>query len=471
MSAQNPRHNESTRLPVQSRSTSSLRESLMKIARILPLAYGYMWTAALVNLSPPFYPALATARGLATWESGFVFSAMKIGMFMGSVSMNKMISCFSPTRTYLIGQCLTLLYCGLFGTLNWIPAKVFFWLSILAMLIGGFSMIIQNITMYAAATLLYSTKKGNFIAIMEAIFGVGLMVGPIVGGALIGLWAFPLPFFVVGILQILPFPFIARNGVTPKERLAVPPTAHDAQAPKQNLELRRLLLNPIFLANMVTLMLAWVIIGFNDPTLAPHTEQFNLNSMELGAVFMVPAISYAIGSLTAGLFCHLEMETFFAFCGQLMTVIAYLIIGPAPFFDTEPSLFSVCASIVLIGLGTAGQFICSFSNVLKYTMEQGYSDDVQTTGFVSSTVFGFLVIGGLISPPVGGYMVDTFGYRKGSMFMFALLLAWINDSSLLAQEVYPEDNAPRTVLKNDELHRTASAMSLDASGASSDGLL
>uniref|UniRef100_A0A4D5S0G4 Putative mfs-type transporter n=1 Tax=Ixodes scapularis TaxID=6945 RepID=A0A4D5S0G4_IXOSC len=220
---------------------------------------------------------------------------------------------------------------------------------------------------------------------------------------------------------------------------------------------------------MVTLMLAWVIIGFNDPTLAPHTEQFNLNSMELGAVFMVPAISYAIGSLTAGLFCHLEMETFFAFCGQLMTVIAYLIIGPAPFFDTEPSLFSVCASIVLIGLGTAGQFICSFSNVLKYTMEQGYSDDVQTTGFVSSTVFGFLVIGGLISPPVGGYMVDTFGYRKGSMFMFALLLAWINDSSLLAQEVYPEDNAPRTVLKNDELHRTASAMSLDASGASSDG--
>uniref|UniRef100_V5IC36 Putative mfs-type transporter c6orf192-like protein n=1 Tax=Ixodes ricinus TaxID=34613 RepID=V5IC36_IXORI len=259
----------------------------MKIARILPLAYGYLWTAALVNLSPPFYPALATARGLAAWESGFVFSAMKIGMFLGSVSMNKMISCFSPTRTYLIGQCLTLLYCGLFGMLYWIPAKIFLWLSILAMLIGGFSMIIQNITMYAAVTLLYSTKRGTLI-----------------------LWAFPLPFFVAGMLQILPFPFIALNGVTPKERLAASPTAHDTQAPKQNLQLRRLILDPIFLANMVTLMLAWVIIGFNDPTLAPHTEQFNLNSVELGAVFMIPAISYALGSLTAGLFCHLEEPVF-----------------------------------------------------------------------------------------------------------------------------------------------------------------
>ncbi|CAN8018375.1 unnamed protein product [Ixodes persulcatus] len=327
---------------------------------------------------------------------------MKIGMFLGSVSMNKMIRCFSPTRTYLIGQCLTLLYCGLFGTLYWIPAKMFLWLSILAMLIGGFSMIIQNITMYAAATLLYSTKRGTFI-----------------------LWAFPLPFFVVGMLQILPFPFIARNGVTPKERLAASPTAHDAQAPKQNLQLRRLLLDPIFLANMVTLMLAWVIIGFNDPTLAPHTEQFNLNSMELGAVFMVPAISYALGSLTAGLFCHLEV--YFVIEGhyclsQVLTntitsvlFLAFVVI----MIPYTPLMcpFTFSFSLKRLGIKFNTYFFLFFR-------EQGYIDDVQTTGFVSSTVFGFLVIGGLISPPVGGYMVDTFGYRKGSMFMFALLLAW-----------------------------------------------
>ncbi|CAN7989563.1 unnamed protein product, partial [Ixodes hexagonus] len=365
-------------------------EAMKKITGILPLAYGYLWTAALISMPHPFYPPLASVRGLATWQSGFVFSAMKIGMFLGSLSVHKMISCLSPTKTYLIGQGVSLLYSLLFGLLYWIPEDVFLCISILAMLLGGFSMIIQNIIMYTAVTTLFSSNRGTLI-----------------------LWAFPLPFFAVGVLQILSFPFIALNGVSQKEH----PKADDKQTFKSNMKLRRLLWDPIFLLNMVTITLSWVIIGFNEPTLEPNIEQFHLSSFKLGAFFMVPPFCYAAGAVAAGLFCHFEMETFFAFFSQLMTAIAYLIIGPAPFIKKAPSLSPHFTSIVTPG--SALLLIC-----ILLPRSQGYPDDLKTTGFVSSVVFGFLVFGGLVTPPLGGYLVDTFGYRKGSMFMFATLLAW-----------------------------------------------
>lgn len=51
--------------------------------------------------------------------------------------------------------------------------------------------------------------------------------------------------------------------------IAAPP----ADGPSSDLEYRRLLLDPFFLADMLTEMLVWIIMGFNEPSLEPSLEE------------------------------------------------------------------------------------------------------------------------------------------------------------------------------------------------------
>ncbi|XP_040074851.3 MFS-type transporter SLC18B1 [Ixodes scapularis] len=186
----------------------------------------------------------------------------------------------------------------------------------------------------------------------------------------------------------------------------------------------RLLRDSLFILNTFSVMLSWVIMGFNEPTLGPYLEQFGLSNTEVGVCFMVQYASYAVGSLISGMFCQFQMEIFFNFASLLLTALSFMIIGPVPFLPCQPSLWMLYVSLVLMGNGMAALFVCSYCQALRRATELGYPDNLRTSGFVSSVLFPSLVIGGLATSPIAGYLVDTFGYRKGSMFMFVTLLTW-----------------------------------------------
>ncbi|KAM7308976.1 uncharacterized protein ISCGN_012607 [Ixodes scapularis] len=400
-------------------------KSFKQIFWTVPLAYSYLWTAAIITMPQPFYPALASSRGLPAWKFAFVFSAVKVGMLLASFSMKLLMKHLPPTNIYLLGQGGALVYCAAVGALYWAGSDIFLGLSLLTMTFGGFSVGIQSFTMYTAATPFFPENSGALIATMECMFGVGVMIGSVISGVLIDLWAFPLPFFVVGVAQSLFFPFFAVNGVTPKIQMNDASLVADLQQPAAaDMPFGRLLRDSIFMLNTFSVMLSWVIMGFNEPTLGPYLEQFGLSNTEVGVCFMVQYASYAVGSLISGMFCQFQMEIFFNFASLLLTALSFMIIGPVPFLPCQPSLWMVYVSLVLMGNGMAALFVCSYCQALRRATELGYPDNLRTSGFVSSVLFPSLVIGGLATSPIAGYLVDTFGYRKGSMFMFVTLLTW-----------------------------------------------
>ncbi|KAM7308960.1 uncharacterized protein ISCGN_012591 [Ixodes scapularis] len=346
-------------------------------------------------------------------------------MLLGSLSVEPLMKCLPATNIYLLGQGGALVYCAAVGALYWAGSDIFLGLSLVTMTFGGFSVGIQSCAMYIAATPLFPENSGALIATMECMFGLGVMTGSVISGLLVDLWAFPLPFFVVGVAQSVFFPFFAVNGVTPEGKMNVTPRASDVQHPAAaNMPFGRLLRDPIFMLNILSVVLSSAIMGFNDPTLGPYLVQFGLSNTDVGVCFMVQYASYAVGSLVSGMFCQLQMELFFSFAAVLLTVLSFMIIGPVPFLPCQPSLWMVYVSLVLMGNGQAALFVCSYCQALKRATELGYPDNIRTSGFVSSLVFPSLFIGSLITSPIAGYLVGTFGYRKGSMFMFVALLMW-----------------------------------------------
>lgn len=69
-----------------------------------------------------------------------------------------------------------------------------------------------------------------------------------------------------GILLSLPFDFPNNN---------LFPDAHneDAEPPKVGVSYYKMLIDPIFMANVITAMLNWTIIGFNETTLEPSLTE------------------------------------------------------------------------------------------------------------------------------------------------------------------------------------------------------
>uniref|UniRef100_A0A131YPG9 Uncharacterized protein n=1 Tax=Rhipicephalus appendiculatus TaxID=34631 RepID=A0A131YPG9_RHIAP len=401
-------------------------EKLKRDAWLLPLVHSEFWISAAFSLIQPFYPILASSRGIEAWKYGFVFSIFKVFMLIGSITAEKMINRITPTACYLFGQGGFFIFTILFGCLYWAPGgDVLLGLSIVCVTLGGITNTFYLVSMFAVFTTRFPKYRGAIIAFLEFLWGSGNMVGSAIGGALIDAWAYPLPFFVLGAITMLSFPVIAKFS-SKLNQYSEEEDSDDAATEKggQSRSYYWLLIDPVFLADMVTLMMSWIILGFNEPTLEPSLENFNLSGTILGSVYTVQFASYSVGGFIAGAFSHYELETFYGMVGQLFTIVAYLVIGPAPFLPFSRTLALVYISQVFTGLGMSAQFVCGYCHGLKRAVQRGYPDNLRTNGFLSSTVLTFAVFGAMVTPPIAGYVVELYGYRKGSMLMFGLLVIW-----------------------------------------------
>ncbi|KAG0411741.1 hypothetical protein HPB47_011123, partial [Ixodes persulcatus] len=108
-------------------------------------------------------------------------------------------------------------------------------------------------------------------AFLDFIWAIGNMVGSAVGGTLIDLWAYPLPFFVLGTLIIFSIPWIVKYRATFNQDPGT--SCSEVDLREDGKSYWSLLLDPLFLNNMVTVMTAWIIMGYNEPTLEPSLKE------------------------------------------------------------------------------------------------------------------------------------------------------------------------------------------------------
>uniref|UniRef100_A0A224ZB41 Vesicular amine transporter n=1 Tax=Rhipicephalus zambeziensis TaxID=60191 RepID=A0A224ZB41_9ACAR len=132
------------------------------------------------------------------------------------------------------------------------------------------------VTLYAMCTDTFLHNKGVIIAMMDGMYGMGCMLGSVVGGALIDLWAFPLPYFVCGILLMGAMPYFMAKGTTPQIQRT--DTCLSTKSELQS-SYYRLLANPRFMINMGSVSLTFVMLGFYEPTLEPYVRQSSLANL------------------------------------------------------------------------------------------------------------------------------------------------------------------------------------------------
>ncbi|XP_054157220.1 MFS-type transporter SLC18B1-like [Oppia nitens] len=379
---------------------------------LILLSYGNFWIAACVSLQAPFFPKEAESKGATPTEYGLVFGIYELMIAITSPLFGKLIANVSPLALCELGLVVSGFSTALFGLLD----RLNFGVSFIIMCIGvriieGIASAAFMTASYAIITKEFTDRIATSFSTLQTFFGLGLILGPTLGGALYQLGGYMLPFIVLG-------SFLLLGGVA--IFLLIEIEIKTSQQKSGNfLE---------FISDSGTLLDALAIamslnfIGFNAVTLEPHLRQFNLSPLLIGSIFIIFGATHAIITPIWGKLCENGISPKkLCIIGYLLCTVGYLFIGPQFFIPIEPQLWLIVVSLIFIGLGLASKLITAFISTLNDSINRrGFPDDMSTYGLVSAMYFSANSIGAFIGPTLGGFLLDTIGYRNSTLVILII---------------------------------------------------
>ncbi|CAH0558248.1 unnamed protein product, partial [Brassicogethes aeneus] len=371
--------------------------------------------AICVSLQAPFYPMEAERKNCTATEYGLVFGIFEFVVFLVSPLYGQHLNKIGLKLTFNGGIYTTGICAILFGLLDKVEGHYpFISLSFIIRIVEAMG----NAAFLTASFAIIAKEFPNNVAVtfasLETFFGLGLIVGPTVGGALYQVGGYTLPFAVMGSALFMSAILTA---------IVLPKHPEDGTDKEIGPSMFKALKIPGVLLATSSIVVTSISIGFLQATLEPHLRKFNLSPVVLGLMFVINGGIYALSAPVFGWlcdkFCTPKCVTIF---GTILVAIAFCLIGPAPFIPVQTTLWLTIAGLVCHGLGMAAQLVASFSDALKTSVAHGFQNNLETYGLISGLWTSTFALGAFIGPSVSGVLYDVIGFSNASMFVVVIHL-------------------------------------------------
>ncbi|XP_014661896.1 PREDICTED: MFS-type transporter SLC18B1-like isoform X2 [Priapulus caudatus] len=336
------------------------------------------------SLIAPFYPKEAAKKGVSPVMIGFIFGILELTIALSSPFFGRFMTRLGSRFTFLAGMFTVGTACCLFGFVDMVPDGVdFVSLSIAIRVVEGLGAGAYITASFAIIANEFPERVATMFGVLETFNGLGLMLGPVVGGALYYVGGFGLPFYVLGGFILVAF--VCAYFILPEQ--------HDHSVPITK-SYWTFLKAPSVAICMMIIAMGSMSMGFLQPTLEPHLELFNLNPFVIGLLFLLMSGAYAFSAPLWGYIgdkIGYPLQMMIAGC--VFTALAFLFVGPSPIF--------------------------------KFHVNNGFPDNFETYGLLSGMYSTCFSLGAAIGPTVAGALVDYIGFPWGtSLFSaFNILLA------------------------------------------------
>lgn len=384
------------------------REQMMIIITFVVVNF---CNALCASMQAPFYPREAVSKGLEVWHFGLVFGAFELTVFAVSPLIGTFINKLGVKRTLNIGICLVgvvLIFYGLLGQIK--DGKTFLALSFVlrmieacgnsAFLTGSFSAIARE----------FPDRVATMFALIELFFGIGMIVGPMIGGALYQVGGFTLPFDIMGSLLVLASVFIFF--VLPEVGGGAGSLSANDGAEKPSV--KEALKKPSILIALYSVLVGAASLGFLQTTLEPHLgdePSIPLTSFQVGTLFMVVGGSYGLSLPIWGFLCDAtctkQAPKLVEIVGAVFVTAGFLVVGPLPLLPFKKTLVTVIIGMSLHGFGLGASVVGGFADAHKSAIACGFPDTIDTYGLISGLWTSVFAFGAFLGPVVGGFLYSA----------------------------------------------------------------
>lgn len=364
----------------------------------------------------PYYPTFAqNERGVSPSAVGLIFSTTQITALLVTPVAPRIIQVCGSTKSVLqqatiVQAILNLLWAftdRLEGTVQFV---------IVCVVLRALQGIAMSLTETAASSMAMRSappdRVGEALGYVEAARGLGIMLGPLLGGILFrvgGYWAPGVAsaalIFVVGLMTFT----VSTPGVS------------GGTGATGRVSLRELCGEPCIVTNSVMIAVSMVGFSFLDPTLAPYLEAapYNLSSDSVGLVFSFASVSYALCSVFVSPIAQKTGETGFVVLGRILLGGVFLLLGPSPLLPFLPqNVYFFSGTMVLLGVVVGAVMVPGQTLMTAEASRiRGPDTEVPTEEFsdslsaLSNVAF---TSGAILGPLVAGALTQFTDFAEGS---------------------------------------------------------
>ncbi|XP_054578064.1 MFS-type transporter SLC18B1 isoform X4 [Eptesicus fuscus] len=237
---------------------------------------------------------------------------------------------------------------------------------------------------------------------LEIFSGLGLVLGPPLGGFLYQSFGYEVPFILLGCIILLMVPFT----------MYILPSYEESN-PGQHSFWKLISLPKVALITFIITSLS-ACFGFLDPILSLFVlKKFNLPAGHVGLVFLGLALSYTISSPLCGLLSDKmpHLRKWFLVFGNIITAGCYMLLGPVPVLHIQSQLWLLVLMLVVIGISSGMSIIPTFPEIISCAHENGFEEGLSTLALVSGLFSAMWSVGAFMGPTLGGFLYERIGFE------------------------------------------------------------
>lgn len=384
-----------------------------------------------------FLPSAARDRGLSPFEIGLLFSVFQLFNFITCFFMPAISRKFGGAKVLIfsnLSQAIFTLCLAFTGTLH--DPRYFFAAVLCMRALQGIMAASAEIA--SGGIIMRSVPReviGEALAIIETARMLGVIIGPIIGGALYQNIGYAAPFIFTSAIVLtvtLSMIFFPLDGkIDAKEDI------------KGSSAQKKLLKSPVIIILILSIIGVAAAVSFLEPTIEPFMskEPYLLNHFEIGAVYSSFIVFWGITAAVAGPIPKYIGKIGALTLGNMIYGLAYYMLAPptacvgplslAAFMHTTkqiPAVIQAVSSMALIGIG-CGIGIVPINELMVCEGEfSGVSVEDTSDSIVTILNMSFTA-GSAIGPFLGGTLVHQIGFPKSSSIfgvcnmVYAIVLA------------------------------------------------
>ncbi|XP_072314145.1 MFS-type transporter SLC18B1 [Eucyclogobius newberryi] len=404
---------------VQSVSTEPpQRMTKRQILTLISIASVNFSSMICYSILGPFFPNEAVKKGASQTDIGLIFGCYAVCNLIGSLILGKFIVQIGAKFMLIAGLFVSSGCTIIFGLLDRAPAgPTFIALCFIVRSIDALGFAAAMTSSFALTAKIFPNNVATVLGSLEIFTGLGLILGPPVGGWFYQSFGYEVPFMLLGCFLLIMVPF----------NIFVLPTIEADPSKDSFFRL---------LTNVKILLISYVIftlsagLGFLDATLSLFAiEKFNLSPGYVGLIMLGLSLPYCLASPVMGYFTdkYPATRSWFMVSGGLATALGFCLLGPAPFLNINGPLWLLVVMLGVIGFSLGMTALPTFPEIITCVYEEGFEEGLSTLGMVSGLFGAVWSFGMFYGPIVGGLITQNLSFEwaaliQGGLAFFAAFL-------------------------------------------------